>query len=96
MYIQQCVTCGKQYNQDQFLYTCTECGDLKGTLDILYDYEDIKKNLDRSILRQWPADSIFKYTTLLPITTLKPILNLKVGMTPLYSLRHSHAGGNPV
>jgi threonine synthase len=85
MYIQQCVTCKKQFNQDQFLYTCPECGDLKGTLDIIYDYDDIKENITRSILRQWPADTIFKYATLLPITTLHPLLNLKIGITPLYS-----------
>lgn len=84
MYLQQCVSCGKQYNQDQFLYTCPDCGDLKGTLDILYDYDDIRDNITRSVLRQWPVDTIFKYSTLLPITTIKPILNLKVGMTPLY------------
>ncbi len=84
MYLQQCVSCGKQYNQDQFLYTCPDCGDLKGTLDILYDYDDIRDNITRSVLRQWPVDTIFKYSTLLPITTIKPTLNLKVGMTPLY------------
>lgn len=86
MYIQQCVTCKKNYSSDQFLYTCPDCGDLKGTLDILYDYEDIKENIARSVLRQWPDDTIFKYSTLLPITTIKPNLNLKVGLTPLYSL----------
>ncbi|MEE9118676.1 MAG: threonine synthase [Calditrichia bacterium] len=84
MYLQQCVSCGKQYNQDQFLYTCPDCGDLKGTLDILYDYDDIRDNITRSVLRQWPVDTIFKYSTLLPLTTIKPALNLKVGMTPLY------------
>jgi threonine synthase len=84
MYIQQCVSCSRQYNQDQFLYTCPECGDLKGTLDILYDYDEIKKNITRFVLRQWPVDTIFKYSTLLPISTIKPDLNLKVGRTPLY------------
>jgi len=87
MYIQQCVTCNKQYSQDQFLYTCPECGDLKGTLDILYDYDDIRENVTRSVLRQWPIDTIFKYSTLLPIRTIKPELNLKVGMTPLYTFQ---------
>ena len=85
MYLQQCVTCGKQYSEDQFLYTCPDCGDLKGTLDILYDYDDIRENITRSVLRQWPDDTIFKYSTLLPISTIKPELNLKVGLTPLYS-----------
>ena len=85
MYIQQCVTCGKQYSQEQFLYTCPDCGDLEGTLDIIYDYDAIKENLSRSVLRQWPADTIFKYSALLPITTIKPDLNLKIGLTPLYA-----------
>ena len=85
MYIQKCITCGKEYGQQQFLYTCPDCGDLKGTLDILYDYDDIRENITRSVLRQWPDDTIFKYSTLLPITTIKPNLNLKVGLTPLYS-----------
>ena len=85
MYIQQCVTCGKQYSEDQFLYTCPDCGDLKGTLDILYDYDDIRENITRSVLRQWPDDTIFKYSTLLPIKSIQPDLGLKVGLTPLYS-----------
>jgi threonine synthase len=86
MYIQKCVTCGKQYNQDQFLYTCPDCGDLKGTLDIIYDYDDIRENITRSVLRQWPNDTIFKYSTLLPIATIQPALNLKIGLTPLYPI----------
>jgi threonine synthase len=85
MYIQQCVTCGNQFSQDQLLYTCPDCGDLKGTLDILYDYEDIRNHMTRSELQQWPADTIFKYSTLLPISTINTDLKLKVGLTPLYS-----------
>jgi threonine synthase len=68
------------------LYTCPDCGDLKGTLDILYDYDNIRENITRSVLRQWPNDTIFKYSTLLPITTIQPALNLKIGLTPLYPI----------
>jgi threonine synthase len=85
MYIQQCVTCGNQYSQDQFLYTCPECGELKGTLDILYDYEDIRNHITHSVLQQQSADTIFKYSVLLPISTIKTNLKLKIGLTPLYS-----------
>jgi threonine synthase len=84
MYIQQCISCNRQFDQEQFIYTCPDCGDLRGTLDILYDYDEIKEAVTRSVVRQWPAQSLFKYSTLLPLKSIKPMVNLRVGMTPLY------------
>jgi threonine synthase len=84
MYLQQCITCGKQYHHKEFLYTCPDCGDLKGTLDILYDYESLKKTLTKSGFLKSPINSIFRYLPLLPLAPGSALPGLKVGMTPIF------------
>jgi threonine synthase len=84
MYLQQCITCGKQYHHKEFLYTCPDCGDLKGTLDILYDYESLKKTLTKSGFLKSPINSIFRYLPLLPLAPGSALSGLKVGMTPIF------------
>ena len=84
MFLQQCVGCGKQFDQDQFLYTCPDCGDLKGTIDIIYDFTAIKNSFTKSSLKATVENSIFRYTPLLPINADQSIFSLKIGITPLF------------
>ena len=86
MFLQQCVSCGKQFGKNRFLYTCPDCGDLKGTLDIIYNYEKIKKSFTQISLKQLSENSIFRYSALLPINSNQSIPGLRIGMTPLYQL----------
>lgn len=55
------------------------------TLDVLYDYEQLKRQLDRDRLTHCSTKTIWRYKDLLPIPTDFPVPPLAVGGTPLYS-----------
>jgi len=43
----RCVLCGSSHSPRGVVYTCTRCG---GTLDLIYDYEQIRQDRGQSIL----------------------------------------------
>ena len=45
----RCTVCGRSYRPDEVQYFCPACGQV-GTLDVLYDYEALKQDLDRDAL----------------------------------------------
>lgn len=73
----QCVLCSSIFSESEVDYTCPKCGS-EGILDVLYDYEHIKK--DFSIKSN--DNTLFRYIDVLPI--LKKQVSLQTGMTPLY------------
>jgi len=77
----QCIKCGKDYNIDEIEYNCSSCG---GNLQVLYDYNLIKKRLSYEELKENRHFDIWRYVDLLPISDLKNIPNLQIGYTPLY------------
>lgn len=82
-----CVSCGKSYSPKDVQYTCPYCGPLKGTLEVLYDYEEIKKKWKKPTLSEGPH-SHWRYFPLLPVNQEKFIGPLKVGWTPLYRAKN--------
>lgn len=84
IYRQRCVTCKGQFDQKDYLYTCPKCGDLQGTLEIIYDYEQIRNTLTKNKLKVSRNHTIFRYIPLLPCTHSEFYPNLQVGHTPLY------------
>ncbi|QTA37207.1 threonine synthase [Thermosipho ferrireducens] len=83
MYKLKCISCETYYDPDEILYTCPKCGDRLGTLEIVYDYDNIvikKSELD-------PYDSIFQFKKILPISNSAYQTYLHVGGTPLYSFK---------
>jgi len=84
MYIQQCITCKKQFEDNIFIYTCPDCGDIEGTLDIKYAYEKVRPEMTRQSMQTASSESIFRYLPLLPVSSVKKNTTLKVGPTPLY------------
>ena len=69
------------------MLTCPDCGE-KGILDILYDYDEIKKNVSRESLAQDHTNSMWRYKAFLPLQDRDYTPFLRVGWTPLYeSLR---------
>lgn len=83
----KCVTCHKEYDQQEISYTCPDCGPLLGTLDVLYDYDAVSNVLDRDTLNENPIRNLWRYAPLLPISKPELIPNLAVGRTPLYLSR---------
>ena len=62
-------------------YACPRCGQV-GTLDVLYDYADLKRRLKREALESSKDISMWRYADLLPVS--KPASMVQVGWTPLY------------
>lgn len=77
----RCVVCGKSYGPE-VRYTCPTCGP-EGILDVLYDYEQIKKSLRPEVLAQRPQD-IGRYKELLPINATQRLPSTKIGWTPIF------------
>lgn len=79
----RCSLCGKTYHEHEVTYTCPADG---GNLDILLDYEAIRKNITPDQIKSSGEASIWRYLPLLPVndpgyagTPLK-----SVGWTPVY------------
>jgi threonine synthase len=78
----KCTICNKEYSKDLNLYTCPNCGEL-GILDIIFDYNEIKKIVSRDYFINNKTIGIKRY---LPYLTVKKELfedTLVVGNTPL-------------
>ena len=75
----RCVKCGKEYEAVPDLTNCS-CG---GILDIIYDYDYIKKNLTKEKLKSRP-NTMWRYRELLPVEETTPDTPLRVGWSPLY------------
>ncbi len=75
----KCVKCGKTYEASPNLTNCG-CG---GILDVVYDYDYIKKKLTREKLAARP-NTMWRYRELLPVEETTPDTPLRVGWSPLY------------
>jgi threonine synthase len=80
----RCVHCARIYSAEDVEYFCPACGYNDGILDVLYDYEAVKRELHVSALAEDGDFSIWRYLPLLPVNDRTLIPNLQVGWTPLY------------
>lgn len=76
-----CVKCGKTYPNSEHIL-CPDCG-LDGILDVGYDYDEMRRSLERRPLKSRCERNIFRYADMLP-TGGGPSDLLEVGWTPLY------------
>lgn len=85
----RCVLCGAEYAPTEVEYVCPRHGD-EGILDVLYDYDAIKRDFTREGLARDPDPSMWRYMPLLPIDgeAWRPAAHASplasVGGTPLY------------
>lgn len=79
----KCVKCGEKYSPSDVEYYCPRCGP-EGTLDVLYDYNQIKSSFTKERLNATDENSLWRYIDLLPVECKPDILNMQVGWTPLY------------
>lgn len=78
----KCISCGKIYEPDEVEYTCPVCGERLGTLEIIYNYENIKVNREEFS----KFDNIWQFEKILPIEQKSYRTPLHVGGTPLYNV----------
>lgn len=81
----QCISCGKQYGPDELEYTCPVCGPRRGTLEVVYDYDALRREITRDSFAQSGRASMWRYVPILPIADDRHIQPLRVGWTPLYA-----------
>jgi len=74
----RCRECGKEYPVEPS-YVCEFCF---GSLEVVYDYEGIKKKLTREVIES-RANNLWRYKELLPIDG-EPTVGLDSGFTPLF------------
>lgn len=78
----RCTICGRVMPYREQM-TCPHCGE-KGILDILFDYDYIKKGFTKKSLADYHDNSMFRYAPLMPVQPRDFSRFLRVGWTPLY------------
>lgn len=79
----RCLICGRSYSPSELAYVCPEHG-REGILDVVYDYEALRRQISREQLGRSQELSIWRYRAMLPIPPDAPLPPLQIGWTPLY------------
>lgn len=74
---------GRTFGPDEIDYVDPEFGP-DGILDVVYDYDVIKRNISRESLRDNRDTSMWRYKPLLPVQPDAGVPPLQVGWTPIY------------
>ena len=79
-----CSICGKTLPADYKGYVCDDCG---GNLDVVLDYDNIKKNVTPEMIFSSQEKSLWRYQPLLPVADpgFEGTALHSAGMTPVYS-----------
>ncbi|MGD0155502.1 MAG: threonine synthase [Terracidiphilus sp.] len=80
----RCIHCGRTYSTLEAEYYCPACGYHEGILDVEYDYEAVRRELNADTLKGNSELSMWRYLPLLPVASPELIPHLQVGWTPLY------------
>lgn len=80
----ECVHCGRRYPPGDVEYYCPVCGYYEGILDVQYDYDKVRRELNAEVLAGNRELSMWRYLPLLPVADAKRVPHLQAGWTPLY------------
>ncbi|MCS7150920.1 MAG: threonine synthase [Endomicrobia bacterium] len=78
----KCKECNREYKKEP-IYVCEYCF---GPLEVVYDYEKIKKVLSKEVILS-RGKNLWRYKELLPIDG-EPVCGLNSGFTPLYEAKN--------
>ena len=81
-----CTLCGAEFKEGEVGLTCPHCGE-KGILDVVYDYDALKKVLTREYFEKNRNYSMWRYAPIMGIKENHINEMLRVGWTPLYRAR---------
>ncbi len=84
----ECIHCGRRYAIEEVDYYCPVCGYHDGILDVQYDYDAVREELNAKSLAGNRELSMWRYMPLLPVSSPDLIPHLQVGWTPLYETPH--------
>lgn len=76
-----CVECGRSHRSGEVEYVCHGC---EGNLDVQYDYDKVRSELNKESLARDDNFTIWRYRPLLPIDHDSRVPPLTVGWTPIY------------
>jgi threonine synthase len=85
-----CLRCGQVYHPAEVEYVCgcrPNLGSDLGTLDVQYDYSQIRQSISPDVIADDPDRSIGRWWPLLPIARRENLPPLPVGDTPLLHAR---------
>lgn len=83
----QCTLCHEKFDKRLNIMTCPKCGE-KGILDIVFDYEYIKKIIKKNYFKDNIHNNIWRYLPFLTVTDEFISDTLNVGLTPLYNSKN--------
>lgn len=78
----RCTICGKFFTPEEVEFTCPDCGE-KGILDVVYDYEEMRKDINLEYFKNNKDYSMWRYAPLMGIPTTHVNEMLRIGWTPL-------------
>lgn len=78
----RCTICGKFFTPEEASFTCPDCGE-KGILDVVYDYEKMKKDVNLDYFEKNHDYSMWRYAPMMSIDTEHIPEMLRIGWTPL-------------
>jgi len=81
----KCFSCSSEYNFGEENYLCPKCS---GNLEVIYDYDYIKKNFTKKTLQENKDYSIWRYMPILPVSDFSLTPPLGIGWTPLYDMKN--------
>jgi threonine synthase len=80
----RCSLCGEEYQPDDVTYVCPDDG---GNLDIVYDFDALRRKLDINSILKDRNESIWRYLPLLPVEEIPGYTTAiqAVGWTPVFA-----------
>ena len=78
----KCTLCGKFFKEDEASLTCPCCGE-KGILDVVFDYDELRKVLTLDYFNNNKDYSMWRYSPLMGISQEHIHEMLRIGWTPL-------------
>lgn len=83
----RCTLCHKEFKPGEVDLTCPDCGE-KGILDVIYDYDELRKVLTKEYFANNKNYSMWRYWPLMGIEKDHIDEMLRIGWTPLYHARN--------
>ncbi|MCP4583626.1 MAG: threonine synthase [candidate division Zixibacteria bacterium] len=83
-YVLKCITCAREFESNPKASTCPDCGAFKGTLDVIYPIEDIRKDAGDELAFRRNVSVFRSFLPILPLADIFDLPPIIVGDTPIF------------